>query len=205
MKRAAKDRAEELPQAIEELSVTTRAAMLQAVRCPATRLIAGSYVAPGGGVCPLLAAHRCGGRTHDGSTGVSTFADVWDRYTGASASEPRPIEQAERQMLEGLLVASLAREQHRREAAERRERREREARGAIARVRAGRGARLEALLSAQGDENRARELARRAGWAWLGVYRRYDEYRAAVAQALNAESRQAHTVSVERADAELVA
>ncbi len=72
-------------------------------------------------------------------------------------------------------------------------------------MRAGRGARLEALLSAQGDENRARELARRAGWAWLGVYRRYDEYRAAVAQALNAESRQAHTVSVERADAELVA
>ena len=66
-------------------------------------------------------------------------------------------------------------------------------------------ARLEALLSAQGDENRARELARRAGWAWLGVYRRYDEYRAAVAQALNAESRQARTASVERADAELVA
>lgn len=122
MKRAAKDRAEELPQAIEELSVTTRAAMLQAVRCPATRLIAGSYVAPGGGICPLLAAHRRGGRPHDGSTGVSAFADVWDRYTGASTAEPRPIEQAERQMLEGLLVASLAREQGRREAAERRER-----------------------------------------------------------------------------------
>ena len=205
MRRAANDPTEELQQAIEALSVTTRAAMLEAVRCPATRLIAGSYVAPGGGVCPLLAAHRCGGRTHDGSTGVSTFADVWDRYTGASASEPRPIEQAERQMLEGLLVASLAREQHRHEAAERRERRDREARGAIARVRAGRGARLEALLSAEGDQNRARELARRAGWAWLGVYRRYDDYRAAVAQALNAESRQAQTASVERADAELVA
>ena len=71
-------------------------------------------------------------------------------------------------------------------------------------MRAGRGARLETLLSAQGDQNRAQELARRAGWAWLGVYRRYDEYRSAVAQALN-ESRQAHTVSVERADAELVA
>ena len=90
MKRAAKDRAEELPQAIEELSVTTRAAMLQAVRCPATRLIAGSYVAPGGGICPVLAAHRRGGRPHDGSTGVSAFADVWDRYTGASTAEPRP-------------------------------------------------------------------------------------------------------------------
>ena len=72
-------------------------------------------------------------------------------------------------------------------------------------MRAGRGARLETLLSAQGDQNRAQELARRAGWAWLGVYRRYDEYRAAVAQALNAESRQARTASVERADAELVA
>jgi len=195
MRRAAKDPAEELPRAIEELAVTTRAAMLEAVRCSATRLIAGSYVAPGGGICPLLAAHRRGGRPHDGSTGVSAFAGVWDRYTGARTGDPRPIEQAERQMLEGLLVASLAREQRRREAAGRRERR----------VRAGRGARLEALLSAQGDENRARELARRAGWAWLGVYRRYDEYRAAVAQALNAESRQARTASVERADAELVA
>jgi len=83
-------------------------------------------------------------------------------------------------MLEGLLVASLAREQLRREAAERREN---EARAAIARVRAGRGARLEALLSAEGDRNRAQELARRAGWAWLGVYRRYDEYRAALTAA----------------------
>ncbi len=204
MRRPANDPAEELPQAIEVLSVTTRAAMLEAVRCPATRLIAGSYVAPGGGVCPLLAAHRRGG-THDGSTGVSAFADVWDRYTGTRASEPRPIQRAERRMLEGLLAASLAREQRRHEAAERRERRDREARGAIARVRAGRGARLEALLSAEGDKTRAQELARRAGWAWLGVYRRYDDYRAAVAHALNAESRQAQTASVERADAELVA
>ncbi len=72
-------------------------------------------------------------------------------------------------------------------------------------MRAGRGARLEALLSAEGDKTRAQELARRAGWAWLGVYRRYDDYRAAVAEALNAESRQAQTASVERADAELVA
>jgi hypothetical protein len=205
MRRAAKDPAEELPRAIEELAVTTRAAMLEAVRCSATRLIAGSYVAPGGGICPLLAAHRRGGRPHDGSTGVSAFAGVWDRYTGARTGDPRPIEQAERQMLEGLLVASLAREQRRREAAGRRERRDWEARGAVARVRAGRGARLEALLSAEGDQNRAQELARRAGWAWLGVYRRYDDYRAAVAEALNAESRQAQTASVERADAELVA
>ncbi|MEJ7656322.1 MAG: hypothetical protein WKF33_04755 [Thermoleophilaceae bacterium] len=74
MRPAANDPTEELPQAIEALSVTTRAAMLEAVRCPATRLIAGSYVAPGGGICPLLAAHRRGGRTHDGSTGVSAFA-----------------------------------------------------------------------------------------------------------------------------------
>ena len=155
MRPAANDPTEELPQAIEALSVTTRAAMLEAVRCSATRLIAGSYVAPRGRGLP--AARRPPPRwTHARRIdGVSTFADVWDRYTGASASEPRPIEQAERQMLEGLLVASLAREQHRREAAERRERRDREARGAIARVRAGRGARLEALLSAEGDKTRA--------------------------------------------------
>lgn len=205
MRPVAKDPAEELAQAIEELSPATRAAMLEAVRCPATRLIAGSYVVAGGGVCPLLAAHRRGGRTNGGSTEASSFAAVWDRYTATRTGKPRPIERTERQVLDVLLVASLAREQRRREAAERRERRDQEARGAVARVRAGCGAKLEALLSAPGDRNRAQELARRAGWAWLGVFRRYDEYRTAVAFALDAESQQPHTASVERGDGELVA
>lgn len=203
MTRAIPSPAEDLSLAIEKLSLTTRGAMLEAVRCPATRLIAGSYVVPGGGVCPLLAAHRRGGRSHDASTTTSAFADVWDRFTGTPNGEPRLIDAGKRRTLEGLLlVASLAREQLRREAAERRER---EARGAIARVRAGRGARLESLLRGEGDCNRAQELARRAGWAWLGVYRRYDEYRTAVAQGLVAEPQHAPADTVENRQAELVA
>lgn len=177
------DPAEELPRAIEQLAVATRAAMLEAVRCPATRLIAGGYVAPGGRVCPLLAAHRRGGRTNGESADVSNFADVWDRFTGTPTGAPRPIEPAERRVLDGLLVASLTRERRRREAIERRERREREAREAVVKVRTGRSATLEALLGAPGDRSRAQELARRAGWAWLGIHRRYDHYRAALAAA----------------------
>jgi len=180
MTRANPSLAADLLRAIEELSLTTREAMLEAVRCPTTRLIAGSYVAPGGGVCPLLAAHRRGGRSHDASTTTAAFADAWDHCTGTPTGEPRLIDTSERRMLDGLLLASITREQLRREAAERREH---EARGAITRVRAGRGARLESLLRAEGDRNRAQELARRAGWAWLGVYRRYDEYRAALTAA----------------------
>ena len=194
--------AEDLARAIEELSLATREAMLEAVRCPATQLIAGSYVAPGGGVCPLLAAHRRGGRSHDPSTTTSAFADVWDRCTSTGTGEARLIDASERQMLESLLVASLARERLRREAAERRER---EARAAIVGVRAGRGTRLETLLNAEGDRNRAQELARRAGWAWLGVYRRYDQYRSAVAHALVAEPQQVRGAPVGRREAELVA
>lgn len=174
----ATDPIDELRSAVERLSPNTRAAMLAAVRCPATRIIAGGYVERGGGVCPLLAAHRRGGRTHDDGTASSPFAAVWDRFTATPRGAPRPIEPAERRVLEDLLVSSLARERRRREAAERRER---ETREAVAKVRTGRAATLEALLSAPGDRNRAQDLARRAGWAWLGIYRRYDDYRAALA------------------------
>jgi len=194
--------AEDLARAIEELSLVTREAMLDAVRCQATQLIAGSYVAPGGGVCPLLAAHRRGGRSHDTSTTTSAFADVWDRFTGTATGESRPVNMAERRTLDGLLTASVARERLRREALQRRER---EARGAIAQVRAGRGAGLETLLKTEGDRNRAQELARRAGWAWLGAYRRYDHYKAAVAKALVAEPQQRPAPRVERRQVELVA
>jgi hypothetical protein len=64
------------------------------------------------------------------------------------------------------------------------QRREREAPGAIPQVGAGRGARLETLLKSERDRNRAQELARRSGWAWLGAYRRYDQYKAGRGQDL---------------------
>jgi hypothetical protein len=42
------------------------------------QIIAGAYSDRRGGVCPMLAAHRCGGRTD-----FRAFARAWDRFTGA--------------------------------------------------------------------------------------------------------------------------
>jgi hypothetical protein len=66
---------ERLRLAIDCLPVKTREAMLAGVRAN-DRIIAGAYVDGEGGVCPMLAAHRCGGRTD-----LLSFAKSWDRFT----------------------------------------------------------------------------------------------------------------------------
>ena len=66
-----------------------------------TRIIVGAYVDPAsGGVCPMLAAHRNGGRTN-----VASFARAWDEYTGAR--RPRRATRREVNALRALLVSSL--------------------------------------------------------------------------------------------------
>ncbi|MFI4985302.1 MAG: hypothetical protein ACHQAV_04860 [Solirubrobacterales bacterium] len=64
--------------AIDCLPVATREAMLAGVRGN-QRIIGGAYVDGEGGVCPMLAAHRGGGRTD-----FLSFAKSWDRFTRAS-------------------------------------------------------------------------------------------------------------------------
>jgi hypothetical protein len=64
--------------AIDCLPLATREAMLAAVRGN-QRIIGGAYVDGDGGVCPMLAAHRGGGRTD-----FLSFAKSWDRFTNAS-------------------------------------------------------------------------------------------------------------------------
>ena len=67
------------------------------------RIIVGAYTAPGGGVCPMLAAHRRGGRTS-----FALFAKAWDRYTKAGNGITRPATERELHTLRAMLVASLA-------------------------------------------------------------------------------------------------
>jgi hypothetical protein len=68
------------------------------------RIIVGAYVdRDSGGICPMLAAHRNGGRTS-----LASFARSWDRYTGAK--RPRLATRREVRTLRSLLEASLARE-----------------------------------------------------------------------------------------------
>jgi hypothetical protein len=66
---------ERLRLAIDCLPLATREAMLAGLRAN-ERIIAGAYVDGEGGVCPMLAAHRAGGRTD-----LLSFARSWDRFT----------------------------------------------------------------------------------------------------------------------------
>jgi hypothetical protein len=77
----------------------TRRAMLAGVE--SNRIIVGAYTDRKGGVCPMLAAHRNGGRTS-----VASFARAWDRYTGVRRA--RPATERELNTLRTMLEASIA-------------------------------------------------------------------------------------------------
>jgi hypothetical protein len=93
---------EDLRRAIDCLPVETRAAMLEGVR--SNDIIVGAYTNRDGGVCPMLAAHRCGGRTS-----LISFARTWDRFTHAKRA--RRATERELRMLTAHLEASLLAEQ----------------------------------------------------------------------------------------------
>jgi hypothetical protein len=86
--------------AIDCMPVATREAMLAGVR-ESDRIIAGAYVDEHGGVCPMLAAHRRGGRTD-----FLSFARTWDRFTHARG-KARPATSRELEILSSQLQDSL--------------------------------------------------------------------------------------------------
>jgi hypothetical protein len=97
-----RNNAERLRNAVYALPGHTKQAMLRGIR--GNRVIVGAYVDKRGGVCPMLAAHRNGGRTNFG-----TFANAWDAYTGAGR-KPRRASRREVRTLEGYLEMALIRE-----------------------------------------------------------------------------------------------
>jgi hypothetical protein len=94
------DRVDRLRIAIDCLPLATREAMLAGVRAN-ERIIAGAYVDDAGGVCPMLAAHRRGGRTD-----FLSFARSWDRFARV-AGKARPATPRELTILVSQLEASL--------------------------------------------------------------------------------------------------
>jgi hypothetical protein len=85
--------------AIDCMPVATREAMLRGVRGN-ERILVGAYVDQHGGVCPMLAAHRCGGRTD-----FLSFAKSWDRFArarGQRAATDREIAILLRQLEDSL-------------------------------------------------------------------------------------------------------
>jgi hypothetical protein len=135
------------------MPLQTRKAMLEGIE--ANRIIVGAYTDRQGGVCPMLAAHRNGGRTS-----LASFARAWDRYTRARG-RPRPATDREVTTLRTMLEASIVLE-------------ETPALGGVVRPR------RERRLT--GERHRARELRHQPGWAWLRPFRRLDEYERAVSE-----------------------
>jgi hypothetical protein len=173
--------AQELRQAVDCLPERTREAMLVGIE--RNEIIVGAYTDRHGGVCPMLAAHRHGGRTN-----LATFAKAWDRYTGAG-SRPRPASERELRTLRAMLEASMfygASDL----AAAAADHRELQGRGSQI---AGRGKKRDT-----GERSRLKELGGKPGWSWLRVFRRYDDFQAALAQVESEEKAKRHTEDRER-------
>ena len=75
--------------------------MLDGIR--SNPIVVGAYTDGKGGICPMLAAHRHGGRTS-----FVSFARAWDEF--ARTKTIRRATEREVRTLENLLVASLAAE-----------------------------------------------------------------------------------------------
>ena len=144
------------------------------------RIIVGAYTDRDGGVCPMLAAHRNGGRTS-----YASFARAWDRYTGAG-HRSRPASERELTTLRTMLEASLASDAP--------------DGSTLSKAIADHHqltARAPRPKADTGERNRTPELRKREGWAWTRLFRRYEEYELAMAE-LEGES--GGGVDVTRAD-----
>lgn len=187
----------DLRRAIDCLPRHTKEAMLEGIA--ANPIIVGAYANPDG-ICPMLAAHRAGGRTS-----LIAFARAWDRfaYRGARKARARRATQRELLVLKTYLEASLLEADTPRAelAAARREhlelvRRRRAESGRRGRPEAAPGRRRETERERRpeaepdrrrptdqrpgrdrpGDPDRSLELRHRKGWAWTRPVLRYDEY-----------------------------
>jgi hypothetical protein len=156
-------------------------------------IIAGAYTSDDG-ICPMLAAHRAGGRCN-----AAFFADAWDRFAFRDGhghgrgrrGMARRVDPRELRILRSHLEASLLDEELADESL----------RGALRAHRellalrqstvepaptADRGAEPDGPETTRGrrprpgDRDRAAELRGRSGWAWSRLFRRYDEYEAAL-------------------------
>ena len=98
-----RNNAQRLRNAVYAMPTRTKQAMLRGIRT--NRVIVGAYTDKRGGVCPMLAAHRNGGRTNFG-----TFARAWDAFTGARPRKSRRASRREVRTLEGYLEIGLLRD-----------------------------------------------------------------------------------------------
>lgn len=161
--------------AVDSLPVATREAMLRGIE--SNTIIAGAYTDPRvGGICPMLAAHRNGGRTAQAS-----FARSWDRFTGAKRARcatKREIQRLRtylemslyRDSQDGMSVAEIAAEERARRAKKRRT------------VPAPAPTPVTTPVPT-GETDRSDELRDHVGWGWLRPVREWEGYLDTVAAA----------------------
>jgi hypothetical protein len=170
--------------AVESLPRETKVAMLQGIQ--ANDIIVGAYT-DRGGICPMLAAHRAGGRTS-----FITFARAWDQFAFRNSRDRKARRATERELLilRTHLEASLLEED-----------------GPTADLASVIEEHRELVTSQPrterrpGDRDRSRELRKRPGWAWMRVVRRYDDYERALERLrAQAEHDRAERHGAERSD-----
>jgi hypothetical protein len=99
MRRKTRNSAQRLRATVEALPRRTKLAMLRGI--DGNEIIVGAYTdRSSGGICPMLAAHRNGGRTD-----LASFARAWDRYT--DAKRPRLATRRELRTLRSFLELGL--------------------------------------------------------------------------------------------------
>lgn len=184
----ARNPAERMRFAVDAMPRRSREAMLRGI--DENTIIAGGYSdRDSGGICPMLAAHRSGGRTS-----LASFARSWDRFT--DARRPRVATGREVRALRTYLEMSLSNE---------------DAAGvsiseAAARIRAERTTTPSRLRIRDrrptGERDRTEEFHRKPFWAWILPTRRYDVYRDRVAAASEqfAEQRTAEVLGEDHCD-----
>ncbi len=151
--------------AVECLPRDTKLAMLRGIQ--ANDIIVGAYT-DREGICPMLAAHRAGGRTS-----FISFARAWDRFAFRDSRDRNARRATDRELLilRTHLEASLLEE-------------DAPAADLAAAIAEHRGlvATQPSAATRPGDRDRGRELRKRPGWAWMRVVRRYDDYERTLAR-----------------------
>ena len=107
LQRGRRREAQRLRGVVDCLPYETRVAMLEGMR-RYDRIIVGAYTDRTGGVCPMLAAHRCGGRTD-----FRSFARAWDGFTGAGKRARRASDREVRTLMAQLEASVWAEEDQR--------------------------------------------------------------------------------------------
>ena len=184
MRQRTRNPSQRLRTAVDSMPRRTKVAMLEGIR--RNRIVVGAYTDPkSGGICPMLAAHRNGGRTS-----LASFARSWDYFTGAS--RPRLATKREVRTLQAYIEMSLLRDEQGTDSVAalangiRAERREAAAR-AVATEAQGQERpavkRTDSPRRDTGERHRGRELRRSRFWSWLRPTRRYDVFTERVAAA----------------------